>query len=82
MISVRLPDDLEQKVNQISKKDHISKSELIKDALLQYIDQYEDTLDSFKIGNQFFGKYASENSNFSTTYKQRIREKLNEKYSH
>jgi hypothetical protein len=51
-------------------------SEVIIEALERYYEQEESGLDSFTLGLSYFGKYGSGEGNLSTTYKERIREKL------
>lgn len=79
MISVRLPKNLEEKINKLSKEKNITKSKLIKEALAQYIANNEKQKTSFELGENFFGKYGSNKGNLSSTYKRKIKEKINEK---
>lgn len=82
MISLRLPKDFEIKINRIAKDEKISKSELIKTALKNYIENYVNNTSPYKLGEELFGKFGSGQKDLSKTYKTRLKEKLNEKYSH
>ncbi|HBE03661.1 MAG: hypothetical protein A2096_09465 [Spirochaetes bacterium GWF1_41_5] len=82
MLTVRLPSNLELKIKQISQKDHISKSDIVKEAISEYIQKHGSNISSFKLGEDNFGKYSSGNSNLSLNYKNILKQKLNEKYSH
>lgn len=82
MISLRLPSNLENRLNQISKYEHLNKSVLIKQALENYFKNYGKDISSYQLGKQFFGKYGSADSSLSVTYKSKLKRKLNEKYSH
>ncbi|MDR0876531.1 MAG: ribbon-helix-helix domain-containing protein [Treponema sp.] len=80
MTTVRLPIEMEQRLASTSKIKHKSKSELIKEALEKFFFQEDDTQDSYKSGEAYFGKYGSGNGNLSTNYKNLLKEKLNAKY--
>lgn len=82
MISVRLSKELEEKINSLSKRENITKSDIIKEALEKYFKDREKQLNPYDLGKEFFGKYGSGKGNLSTTYKKKVREKLNEKNSH
>ncbi|MCK9372419.1 MAG: ribbon-helix-helix domain-containing protein [Sulfuricurvum sp.] len=85
MISVRLDDAIENQLNFLSHERDIPKSKIIKDALRYYFDmlkkeQKEKT--PFELGSELFGKYASGDGTLSTTYKQKIKEKIDAKNAH
>jgi hypothetical protein len=85
MISVRLDDAIEHQLNFLSHEHDIPKSKIIKDALRYYFDmlkkeQSEKT--PFELGSEFFGKYSSADGTLSTTYKQKLKEKLHAKNAH
>ncbi len=81
MISVRLPSDFSDKLEIISKNENKTKSEIIKQALKMYFDNYEKNNSAYESGKDLFGKYGSNKSNLSKDYKKILRDKLNEKYS-
>jgi predicted DNA-binding protein len=80
MTTVRLPVQIEQKLDSLAKLKHKSKSELIKEALEAFFHEEEAEKDSYEIGKDYFGKYGSGDSSLSVTYKMKIKEKLNAKY--
>jgi predicted DNA-binding protein len=80
MTAVRLPIELEQKLDSLSKAKHKSKTEIIKEALETFFYKEENEKDSYEIGIQYFGQYGSGDGHLSTTYKQKIKGKLNAKY--
>ena len=51
-------------------------SEIIIESLEMYYTREENELDSYTLGLPYFGKYGSGAGDLSTTYKQRIKEKL------
>lgn len=85
MISVRLEHDLENKLSLVSRQHHTSKSQIIKEALSLYFEtlaQESQTKSSYELGEALFGKYGSQETTLSTTYKQKIKEKIYAKNAH
>ena len=84
MLSVRISDDLEKKLNNLSKKNGISKSYIVKEALQSYFVEIEESerKSAYDLGKDLFGRNGSKEGNLSTTYKTRIKEKVHEKSSH
>ena len=80
MISVRLPKDIEESIEQLATYKHITKSEIIKEALVEYIASEKLSQTSYELGQDLFGRYGSDEINRSETYKKRLREKLNGKH--
>jgi len=80
MTTVRLPVELEQKLDTFSKVQHKSKTEIIKEALEFFFHQEVSEKDSYELGIDCFGKYGSSDGSLSTTYKQKIKEKINAKH--
>jgi len=81
MISVRLPEELEKKLNQLAESENVTKTYLVKEALNKYIAEKEEKKDSYQLGKDLFGKYGSEEGDLSTTYKKRESDRIHEKYS-
>jgi hypothetical protein len=71
---------MEQKLAAFSRTRHKSKSELIKEALENFFFREDDSQDSYKLGESYFGKYGSGDGNLSTNYKKVLKGKLNAKY--
>jgi len=85
MISVRLDEKIENQLDLISNQKHIPKSKVIKDALVYYFDMLKKESEhksAYELGSEFFGKYSSGRDDLSTTYKQKIKEKINAKNNH
>jgi len=74
--TVRLPMETRNKLLSIAKAKNKTKSEIIIESLEMYYKQEENEIDSYTLGMSFFGKYDLGPSDLSTTYKQRIKEKL------
>jgi predicted transcriptional regulator len=81
MTTVRLPVEIEQKLEVVSKNRNRSKSDLIKEALEVFFSQEESEKDSYEIGKAYFGKFGSENGDLSINYKKILKEKLGVKHS-
>jgi predicted DNA-binding protein len=81
MTTVRLPVEIEQKLNFLSKSKHKSKTELIKEALECLFAQEEIEKDSYELGVEYFGIFGSGDGNLSTDYKRRIKDKIRAKHN-
>ena len=82
MLTVRLPDDLEAEVDRLAATEHRTKSEIIKDALRNYVASHAQRHSSYELGEDLFGIGESGVSDRSATYKQRLKRRLGEKHSH
>lgn len=82
MTSIRLPEDIEIKLNEIAKVEQTTKSEIIKQALMLYINDYYNSLSPYELGKDLFGKYGSGRSDLSTQYKKLLRDRINAKHSY
>jgi len=81
MTTVRLSADMRSKLVVLALLKGKSKSEIIKEAIEVYYKNEENDIDSFTLGESFFGLHSSGDSNRSTTYKQRIKDKLKNRSS-
>ena len=81
MTTARLPRDTRNKLIILSKVKGKTKSDIIKESLDMYYEREENELDSFTLGEAYFGKYGSDETDLSTTYKERIKEKLRAKFN-
>ncbi|MFO7882399.1 MAG: ribbon-helix-helix domain-containing protein [Kosmotogaceae bacterium] len=79
MFSVRLDDELEEKVRSMAEKAKVSKSEIVREALTEYLEARETEERPYELGQDLFGRFGSGVGDLSTTYKARIKEKLHEK---
>ncbi|MCL2026727.1 MAG: ribbon-helix-helix domain-containing protein [Leptospirales bacterium] len=76
MTTARLPLETRNKLLTLSRLKGKTKSEIIKESIEFYYDHEENQIDSFTLGQPYFGKYNLGEGDLSTTYKQRIKEKL------
>lgn len=84
MISIRLPENLEEELNKLVKSENTTKTEIVKNALNLYIEniKIQKAKTPYELGKEFFGKYESKEGDLSTTYKTKLKEKLSAKYDH
>ncbi len=83
MTTVRLPTEIEQKLEAISQEKHKSKSEIIKEALEKLFSAEESERNSYELGQEHFGRYGSGDGSLSVTYKEKIKGKINaQRHSH
>jgi predicted DNA-binding protein len=80
MTTARLPRDTSNKLLVLAKVKGKTKSDIIKESLDFYYEHEEREIDSFTLGEPFFGKYSSGENDLSTTYKERVKEKLRAKH--
>ena len=78
MITLRLDPKLEKTINETAYKLGISKSELIRKSVTEYIDRLEKP-SPWELGNDVFGKYASGKDNLSKDRKTLLKEKIKSK---
>lgn len=74
--TARLPVETRNKLVALAKVKGKTKSEIIKESLDMYYEHEEQAIDSYTLGEPYFGKYDLGAGDLSTTYKQRIKEKL------
>lgn len=78
MITLRLDPELEQTVNLVASQLGLSKSELIRKSISDYIAKLEKP-SPWILGNELFGKYASGRNDLSKNRKQLLKEKIQAK---
>ncbi|MEW5920433.1 MAG: ribbon-helix-helix domain-containing protein [Bacillota bacterium] len=82
MFSIRLPEELEKRIALLADRKQKTKSYIIKEAIIKYLEKEEPHNKSFELGKELFGQYGSGNGNLSTNYKKKVREKIHAKKSH
>lgn len=84
MLTVRLPNHLEHLLNVVSQTEQKTKTEIIKEALQTYIMDFQSKKKQtpYELGKDLFGACGSGDGNLSSTYKEKLTEKLHEKYHH
>ncbi len=82
MLNVRLNKEIEKKLADYSQQMNLSKSSVVKEALVAYLNSVQSDHSPFDLGEDLFGAGASGNPDLSTTYKSTLKKKLREKHSH
>ena len=82
MLTVRLPGDLETEIERLAATEKKTKSDIIKEALREYITLHRKKNSSYTLGQDLFGIVSSGDSTRSETYKKRVKDKLSEKHAH
>lgn len=78
MITLRLDPKLEQEVNSTAKNLGLSKSELIRKCISDYLGKVKQP-NAWEAGSDLFGRYASGREDLSTNRKNLIKEKIRSK---
>ncbi len=79
MLTVRLPKQTEDKLEALSKQLNTTKSELVKQAISEYMQKISDS--PYEAGKDLFGSDDSKILDGSVKYKQNIRSYIHEKHS-
>ena len=77
--SARFPLETRNKLVVLSKIKKMTLSEVMIESIDRLYEQEEIGIDSYTLGLPYFGKYGSGIGDLSTTYKERIKEKLRER---
>ncbi len=78
LITLRLDPELEQSINQVAHQMGVSKSELIRKSITEFIDK-RDKPSAWKLGQDVFGKYTSIHESLSRDRKTLIKDKIRAK---
>ena len=76
--TARLPSDTRNKLLTLSRIKGKTKSDIIKESLDMYYEYEENEIDSFTLGEPYFGNYGSNENDRATTYRERIKKKLSD----
>lgn len=78
MITLRLDPDLEKEVSVTAKNLGLTKSDLIRRSILEYLEKLENPT-AWELGKDYFGKFASGINNLSVDRKTILKEKIRAK---
>ena len=78
MITLRLDQELEQHINVTAKNLGLSKSELIRKSINEYLSKIKQP-NAWDIGEDLFGKYSSGLDNLSADRKELVKSKIRAK---
>jgi len=80
MITVRLKPELEKALEVTAQKFGMTKSELIRQSIEDYLKKLEQKPSAWELGKELFGRYSSGKGNLSTNRKEILKQKLWEKH--
>ncbi len=78
MITLRLDPKLEKKISNTAKNLGVTKSDLIRQSLVEYLAKL-DNQNAWEVGYDLFGKYSSGEGNLSLDRKEIIKAKIRDK---
>ena len=78
MITLRLDEQLEKEIIIVSELHNISKSELIRRSINEFLLKEKES-NSWELGKEYFGKYSSDNENLAENSKILFKNKLKAK---
>lgn len=81
MRSVRLPKEIEKELETLSNQKKVSRSEIIKEALVEYMAKEKKYNQPYELGAAYFGKRGSGEKDRSETYKSKVKSKISDKRS-
>ncbi|WP_020402379.1 CopG family ribbon-helix-helix protein [Gracilimonas tropica] len=82
MRSIRLSEEMEKDLEAIAAQKKTSRSNIVKEALVEYMAKEKKYNQPFEIGKRYFGKYGSGETDRSKTYKSSIKSKIRDKHAH
>lgn len=80
MITLRLDPALEEAVCSTAKNLGVSKSDLIRKSIVEYLDKLESP-SAWELGRDYFGRYSSGMKNLSVDRKKILQERIRAKIS-
>ncbi len=81
MISLRLPPELEVKINSLARAEGRSRSEIVKESIEEYIERHTAMLTPYELGKDLFGKSGSGKGDLSTNRKKYLSQLLKNKHA-
>lgn len=81
MTTVRLNNDIDTKLSLLKDIEKTTKTEIIKKAIALYYLQHIQTKTPYETGEALFGRFGSD-EDLSQSYKAKLKDKLNAKYTH
>ncbi|TVR67525.1 MAG: ribbon-helix-helix protein, CopG family [Spirochaetaceae bacterium] len=82
VVTVRLTPEIESEIDRIASVEKKTKSDIVKEALKEYINVHANVGSAFKLGEDLFGVSESGDTDRSISYRDRLKEKLRAKHAH
>ncbi|TGK01815.1 ribbon-helix-helix protein, CopG family [Leptospira langatensis] len=79
MISLRIPPELERKLDSFAKSEGKSRSEIVKESILEYIKNHSSSKTPFELGEDLFGKHSANDKKLAENRKVTLNKILKDK---
>lgn len=79
MVSFRIPNDMEKQLDSVARIEGKSRSEVIKESIVEYLSRRESQFTPFQLGKDLFGTAALK-EDLSVNRKKYLKRKLKEKH--
>jgi predicted transcriptional regulator len=79
MLTVRLPQELENRLRQIAASEKRTKTQVIRAALEGYLQARQGDKCAAELGEDLFGRHGSGDGQLSSTYKSLLKERIRAK---
>ncbi|TGM46522.1 CopG family transcriptional regulator [Leptospira biflexa] len=79
MISLRLPPDLERELDSLAKSEGKSRTEIVKQSILEYLQNRLHRKTPFELGSDLFGKHNSGMIDLAKNRKKYLQDNLRKK---
>lgn len=76
MISLRLPPDLERELNILSKETGKTRTDIVEESLVSYMDKYSAEKSAYELGKDLFGTGNYEDESLAVNRKRILKEKI------
>jgi hypothetical protein len=81
MKSVRLTEDIEQLLAAYATEEGVSQSMIIREAVVEYVSARRKARNPGQVGTHLIGNYGSSDGTLSSTYKDKLKDKVREKFA-
>ena len=81
MISLRIKPELEKRLSFFAETKGKSRSEIIVESIIDYIETHSTQKTAFELGKDLFGKYSSGKTDLSKNRKKYLKEKISQKHA-
>jgi len=82
MLTVRLTPEIESEIDRLASVENKTKSDIVKEALKEYIQAHANAGSAYTLGEDLFGIAESGDTDRSISYRNRLKEKLSAKHTH
>jgi len=79
MISLRLPPDIEKKISSVARTVGKTKSQIIKESILEFLEKHEEEMTPFELGKDLFGRFSSGKIDLAENRKNYLKSKMKQK---